>query len=239
MKYENYPVDRWRNEFAMVRAQCDEIDGKDHTLVDKENKRDQQAALAATEPRFDFTVESRKLAINYQNIGEVRVNYYLMDIELLFSGNPFVQEYAGQFSYIRPNKSDTLALPAGQKTLVVDLPKEYHSSNVMIEILGAGQHQSHAYYANTIDVQTVENYGSLRVLNQDTHKPEAKVYVKVYAKNHGGGVEFYKDGYTDLRGKFDYASLSTNGLDNVQKFAVLIMSENNGALVREIAPPKQ
>ena len=230
-KYEQYPVDRWRNEFAMVRAQCDEIDGKDHTVVDKENKVQQQAALAATEPHFDFTVEARKLAINYQNIGEVRVNYYLMDIELLFSGNPFVQEYAGQFSYIHPNKSDTIALPAGQKTLVVDLPKEYHASNVMVEILGAGQHQSRAYYANTIDVQTVENYGSLRVLNQDTHKAESKVYVKVYAKNHNGGVEFYKDGYTDLRGKFDYASLSTNGLDNVEKFAVLIMSENNGALV--------
>lgn len=39
----------------------------------------------------------------------------------------------------------------------------------------------------------------------------SKVYVKVYAKTKSG-VKFFKDGYTDLRGKFDYASVSTSDL---------------------------
>ena len=47
-------------------------------------------------------------------------------------------------------------------------------------------------------------------------------------------MKFYKDGYTDLRGKFDYASVSTNELDNVKKFSLLVMSEDKGALIREV-----
>ena len=48
-----------------------------------------------------------------------------------------------------------------------------------------------------------------------------------------GTVKFYKDGYTDLRGRFDYTSLSTNELDFVKKFSLLVLSEEHGAVVRE------
>ena len=70
-------------------------------------------------------------------------------------------------------------------------------------------------------------------------KPLPKVYVKVYARMKDGRVRFYKDGYTDLRGLFDYSSLNTNELDFVDKFSLLIMSEQNGAVVREANPPKR
>ena len=66
-----------------------------------------------------------------------------------------------------------------------------------------------------------------------------RAYVKVYARTAGGEVKFYKDGYTDLRGRFDYASLNTNELDAAQKFAILVLSDEHGALVREATPPKQ
>ena len=67
----------------------------------------------------------------------------------------------------------------------------------------------------------------------------AKAYVKVYAQSNSGVSKFYKDGYTDLRGRFDYASLSTNELDVVKLFSILVLSDEYGALVREAAPPKQ
>ena len=54
-----------------------------------------------------------------------------------------------------------------------------------------------------------------------------------------GSVKFYKDGYTDLRGRFDYASLSTNDLDFVDRFSILVMDDEQGALIREVAPPKR
>ena len=61
--------------------------------------------------------------------------------------------------------------------------------------------------------------------------------MKVYAQMQDGEVKFYKDGYTDLRGRFDYASLNTNELDNVKKFSLLVLSDENGAVVREANPP--
>ena len=79
-----------------------------------------QTKLAATEPHFEFEVEARKIQIHYQNLKEVRVNYYLMDIELLFSRNPFVQQYSTQFSYIRPNASEKIQLKAEASTQTID-----------------------------------------------------------------------------------------------------------------------
>jgi len=40
--------------------------------------------------------------------------------------------------------------------------------------------------------------------------------VKVFIKDSLGGVKFYKDGYTDLRGKFDYASRSKEYVIDVE-----------------------
>jgi hypothetical protein len=72
-----------------------------------------------------------------------------------------------------------------------------------------------------------------------TEKPLSKVYVKIYARMKDGNIQFFKDGYTDLRGRFDYVSLNTNELDNVIRFSILILSPENGALIREAAPPKR
>jgi hypothetical protein len=175
----------------------------------------------------------------YQNLERVRVNYYLMDIELLFSRNPFVQEYSGQFSHIRPNLTADLLLPATGKLFEFPLPDSLHHQNVMVEMVGAGQVKTQAYYSNSLAVQLIENYGRLYVTHRETGRPLAKTYVKAYARLGDGRVRFYKDGYTDLRGCFDYASLSTNDLEFVQKFALLILSDQDGATVREADPPKR
>jgi hypothetical protein len=70
------------------------------------------------------------------------------------------------------------------------------------------------------------------------HSPACRVPgAKVYARKHGGAVAFYKDGYTDLRGWFDYASLSTTGLEHVERFAIVVCSDRPGAEILEAAPP--
>lgn len=238
-KYADHPVDRWRNAFASIRTQLDEIEGQDNVVVDDENRTEQQTNLAATAPSFDFKVEAKQIRLEHQNLKSVRVNYYLMDIELLFSRNPFVQQYSGQFSYIRPNGSVTLDLAPNENTTTIELPQDLHTSNVLVEIVGAGQTKTQAYYSNSLALQVIENYGQVRVAHADTRKPISKAYVKVYARLKDGRIRFYKDGYTDLRGRFDYTSLNTNELDFVDKFSLLIMSDENGAVVREANPPKR
>jgi hypothetical protein len=121
----------------------------------------------------------------------------------------------------------------------VEIPQEFRTRNVMVEALAAGVRKTQACYANTLKVQMVESYGQIVVTHADTRKPVPAAYVKVYMKTKAGEVKFFKDGYTDLRGRFDYASLNTNELENADRLAMLILSPELGAIVREAAPPKR
>ncbi|MCA9090838.1 MAG: hypothetical protein KDA90_19630, partial [Planctomycetaceae bacterium] len=238
-KYVDHPVDRWRNTFAVITAQLDEASGQHAAVIDEENRDQQQAGLAATEPGFDFKVESGKVAINYQNLEQLTVNFYQMDVELLFSRNPLVQEFGDDFASIKPNLSLNVKLPKDKIQTSIDLPAALQNSNVLVELVGAGQSRTQPYFSNSLLVQVIENYGQVQVIHSQTRKPVSKAYVKVYAVMTSGEVKFYKDGYTDLRGRFDYASLSTDDLDQAETFSILILSDEFGALVREATPPKQ
>jgi hypothetical protein len=248
-KYADHGVDRWRKLFAAVAAQLDELEGEDIKIIDDKDRTQTQTQLAASQPGFELKIVDDQVTLNYQNLTECTVNYYPMDIELLFSRNPFVQEHGGQFSLIRPNMTAKVALPKvddgklGKHSF--KLPDKYATKNVMVEIVAAGVRKSDAYFANSMSVQVISNYGQVKIANAETGKPLPKVYVKVYARMNNGQIRFYKDGYTDLRGRFDYTSLNTNELDQVAKFSILILSEDTkgakgyGAVVRETAPPKR
>jgi len=266
-KYADYSVPRWKTLFTDVLSQLDEIEGKAPKggKSDKPDREAQQGALAATEPGFDFKVEKQTISLTWKNLSEVTLNYYLMDPEFSFSSNPFVSQDAGRFSIIKPNKSATQALPKDATKLDVPLPGEFAKANVLVEVIGAGKRQTQAYHANTLKLALTENYGRLETRDATTDKPLPKAYVKVYAKLNNGSVRFFKDGYTDLRGRFDYASLNApennapqpmandgapaNGLDyamlkpaelnNVTKLAILVLSDTHGATVKEVNPPER
>lgn len=271
-QYKDHPVDRWRNLFAAVATQLDEIEGKNAPGApggDKPDRESQQAALAQSQPTFDFKVENRTIALNWRNLSEVTINYYLMDPEFLFSSSPFVSADPGRFSIIKPSRSALLPLPAGKDSMELPLPPEFAKANVLVEILGAGQQKAQPYHANTLKLTIAEQYGRLEVRDQADNKPLGKAYVKVYARLKSGQVRFFKDGYTDLRGRFDYASINSPEapgdvrplpalesraaapanldyptlkpaeLDQIDRMSVLVLSEANGAAVREAAPPRE
>lgn len=50
---------------------------------------------------------------------------------------------------------------------------------------------------------------------------------------------FYRDGYTDMRGKFDYALSSNNDIDSITKFSILISHAEYGSIIKEVAPPSK
>jgi len=70
------------------------------------------------------------------------------------------------------------------------------------------------------------------------NKGIGKIYVKVFSQTTSGKEEFFRDGYTDIRGKFEYAIASGESLSNIKKFAVLVLSEHYGSMIKEVAPPK-
>ena len=114
---------------------------------------------------------------------------------------------------------------------------QLRGKNVVVEAVGAGQRKAKIHYANDLATQLAHQYGQVRVQRASDGSALPATYVKVYAQKRGGVVTFYKDGYTDLRGWFDYASLSTSDLDHVEKFAILVASDQAGSAILEAGPP--
>ena len=254
-RYDSYPVPRWRELFTQISDHARQrdalISGQELTSVtalDSGLERDerllvdrreaQQTRQAAESPALDLTVADGVAKVEFRNIDEVQVNYYLMDIELLFSRNPFVSQSGDRLPPIRPNTSETLKLPGGTGgTRTLELPAEVRNRNVLVEVTAHGISRSSVLTANTLAVTVSEPYGRLQVRSRTDRSPVEAAYVKVYARHSDGQIKFFKDGYTDLRGQFDYATLSTGDLNTTERLAILIIDPKHGALVREAAPP--
>ena len=159
-----------------------------------------------------------------------------MDIELMFSRRPFDEKDLDGFSVITPTQSMTVKLDG--KLTNVEIPESFATKNMLVEIRAGGQVKSQSYLANSLTVQTIEKYGQLHVVNADSGKPISKAYVKVYSQSNGQ-VKFHKDGYTDLRGRFDYVSQSNNPLDGINKYSILVISPEDGATTRQVGRPAE
>ena len=169
-KYISYPVQKKRKLFEEIMNQLQEISARidpdelqDEYSKDPLNRqkdsqdRDRELAnLASSEPSLDFTFASHsELEINYENVSEIQVHLYKMNIELMFSANPFMISEQGSsgssssaassssFLYVTPNDTITLKnLPQNSLTgalkklspLVVKLPEQYLRTNCWIEV---------------------------------------------------------------------------------------------------------
>ncbi|HIM31324.1 MAG TPA: hypothetical protein EYG57_17490 [Planctomycetes bacterium] len=235
-RYADYPVKHWRDAFAGISSQLAELGGGAASVVVENAREQEQTVRADAEPMLDVKQDGKKILLVSKNVAEAEVNFYAMDIEGLFSRNPFMQQDSKKFSYVRPNHRSTVQV-AEQGPTEIEIPAELSQTNVLVEVRGGGKTSSVTVLANSLQIGLSNNYGQLQVRHSLNRKTLNTVYVKVYSRNKDGTIHFYKDGYTDLRGRFDYASLSTNQLDQVQRFAVLVMSEEHGALIKELDPP--
>ena len=247
-KYVDYPVDRWRNKFENIVAMVEEIKGGSTSLTDEKDRTQQQDKLASTAAGYDFRIESAgdkrgagKGIVEWRNLNEITVNYYEMDIEFLFSTNPFARDQIDGFSMIRPNLSQTVTLENDEAkgTHEFALPEQFDNKNVLVEVVAGDDSKSKTWYANSMEVQVIETFGQVLLTDPEAKAPISKAYVKVFAKGASGEVEFHKDGYTDLRGRFDYVTQSNRSLNGIAEYAILIISDEHGAVIREAKPPRE
>ena len=173
--------------------------------------------------------------IRAQHLAALELRFFEMDVELLFSRQPFVQTDVSRFSFIEPGHRELLSPPGAEQR--VAWPGDLRAKNVVVEAVGGGLRKAKVHYANDLATNLAHQYGQLRVQRASDRRALPSTYVKVYARRQDGAVAFYKDGYTDLRGWFDYATLSTSELDTVERFAILVCSDQAGAAILEAAPP--
>ncbi len=230
-KYKDLSIPLWRKRFAAVIAQADDIKAGAlaSTVAD-------DAAAAA--PVLEAKLVEGKLATTSSKAGPVTAALYPVDLEVLFSAQPFAvaEGTSAKTPVVQPATVLALAPDAAGKAQV-DLPAAYAGKAMVVEVAAGGLRRTLTHQPHTFETRVMETQGQLQVVGADG-KPVSKAYVKVYAKR-GGQVAFHKDGMTDLRGRFDYASLNT-GLDGVESFAVLVVAPGEqGASVKVVKPPQR
>ena len=220
-----------------------ELDGEDlEAEIDREDeqkKRSNYKASVKKAPHLAFEVEENgTAAIEALNIKSVSLKYYIIDTEVLFSRAPFLMDQTEEFSYVKPCHVAEQEIPANTSKVEIPLPEDLKNKNMVIEVNGGGKQFFKTFYSASLKVKITEQYGELKVVDSQG-KALPKTYIKVFSQRSSGAQgDFVRDGYTDIRGKFEYASSSSGKLKGVQKFAILVMSDTHGSLIREIAPPK-
>jgi hypothetical protein len=236
--YADHPALRWRDRFRNALAQLDEIAGTVRDPVDSDEDRERiQERLADTDPILDLRLEGAEIVLTHRNLDACELRFYPVDVELLFSRDPFRPGRPGQLPPVRPERTERIVLEGGAGEIRVPVPDPLRAANLIVEASAAGLSRSEIRYANDLDVALAESYGHLRVAVRATGEPVPAAYVKVYAEIAGDGVRFYKDGYTDLRGRFDYLSLGSDLIDRTNRLALLVLTEEHGAVIREVRPP--
>lgn len=138
----------------------------------------------------------------------------------------------------KPIKVEEYELEPNLKSCKFDIAEEFYDQNVMIEVHGESKQQFMTYYSNSMKVHIIDDFGELKVTDKED-KVLPKVYIKVIAQNSNGTTKFFKDGYTDIRGKFEYAQINSKSISGIQKFAILVLSDSHGALTKEARPPSK
>jgi hypothetical protein len=232
-----HPGPRWRNRFsALVRA-IDEARGAEVAEIEDPTRQQDINQMAAEQPAIELETVSGKLLLTTHNLDEVTLNLYPMDIELLFSRKPFLAEGGADFAVIKPALTRTVKVKGKGEEEELMLPREYRDRNLMVELTGKGQRASVAWYANQLKVRKMESYGQVEVRAAKDNRPLPKTYVKVFARGADGRVSFWKDGYTDLRGRFDYVSLNDRKPEEAVEFSILILHPELGAEIKQAEPP--
>ncbi len=237
--HAEHPVPRWRARFESVLQAVAEAGGAAAEPVgeDAPARQADLDRLAAQMPSLEIKAESGRLTVAAHNLRQATLNLYPMDIELLFSRRPFLTDQGADFAVVRPAFSRTVELRGDGDPETLELPADYRERNVMVEIVARGQRSAVAWYANRLRVRKMESYGQVEVRSARDNAPLPGTYVKVFARGANGRESFWKDGYTDLRGRFDYVSRNDRTPEEAAEFALLILHPELGAEIRKAAPP--
>ena len=240
-KYADYPILSWKVLFTEILDQLEEFkEGVDYDeAIDNEDETKRKANLKKSinlEPTLHCELDHSYIKVEYNNIKKLLVKYYVMDPEVLFSRTPFLNQNTEDFAYVKPMEKQEVELDKKLKSDQFEIIEKLKNQNLVIEVTGEGKQAFLTYFATSLKVAINENFGELKVVDKDD-QPLSKVYVKAFSKEKNGTVKFFKDGYTDIRGKFEYAQINSKKLNSVEKFAILVMSDDHGSMTREAKVP--
>jgi hypothetical protein len=244
-KYADFPDLSWRKRFREIQKQLNEYekgmlqksaDEKKAGIQEKSNKElADKSEYLSVELKENF-----QLAITHKNVGSLAISFYKLEMEILFSNDPFLEKDIMNFVSVNPNHlmKFRVAKSSEFKTSTITIPEELQKDSLFIQVKSKDKFEILKAFNSHLRVHTVEDYGLLNVSDL-SGKCLSSVYVKCFSKKRDGTVKFYKDGYTDFRGSFDYSSLNSDSLSDIEKFGLFVYSAQHGSVILTAKPPSQ
>ncbi|KAF0684875.1 Aste57867_23119 [Aphanomyces stellatus] len=237
--YKSYPEQRWRTLFGHLQEQLDELDklvptGEGATA----SSSVQDVSLEMTVGKGSFVLTQRG-----NRITRCVVKYYPVDVEVMFSREPFSGQDAkvsSCISLINPRATHAIQLSTTDATTAVEMPTALQSTQMLVVVSPEDFPELEVvkpHFCDTMDVSFGLDEGLVQVFA--SHRPLARTYVKVFVQTKASKKPtFYKDGYTDICGRFDYMAINDTALLlDVTKVALLLLHPQHGAVIRQISPP--
>ena len=249
--YRKYPDLSWRERFLAIEHQLQEFD--QGQLPEKKQKEDYIVKIQDNREQAEKTeylqvekIRSEKdhtkwaIQLTHKNVSGITIKFFKIDIELLFSKDPFMENKNGGICSVAPNHELKFRVTKADffKKAVIEVPSSLSTENLIVQVSSKDKQESVELYNSDLRVHLLDNYGLVRVLDnrdRDLHT----CYVKCYAKS-AGVVSFHKDGYTDFRGIFDYCSTNSSAdrLANIETFSLLVSHPDYGSTLTSAKPPK-
>ncbi|MEM9365063.1 MAG: hypothetical protein AAGD07_03635, partial [Planctomycetota bacterium] len=254
MANKDHPVPRWRTRFTTVLNHTDqmrqlnaperlvtknpemalEVDDADLQQMDRDRR---QGNAGAAQADVRIRLDGEVLRIDHRNTAEFELRFYAVDLELLFSKAPFAQGDLRSLAMLVPTLRETIEPTRSVGTTVYPLSESQQRRAWIVEAVARQSRSTTLAVGGDLTTFVSEAFGQLQVLTPETSLPVTGAYVKVYAKYPDGSVRFFKDGYTDGRGRFDYVSISAAEAQGAERFAILVLDEERGVTLHDVAAP--
>lgn len=222
----DHPHPRWREKFTAI-----------HNLV--RAAREDRATEDPADHAASMELISREggVWLDAQNLSRATLSLYPVDIETLFTRQPFSAARARVSGWVEPVHRVTLDLAEVDAPHPLPIPQARLRENLLVEVEGGGLRQTHLHLDSNLRVRIARDAGQVEVRESETGAFVPRAYVKVYAMDGRGRVVFWKEGHTDPRGRFDFLSLTDPPLEEVARLALFIHHPDHGAILRETTPP--
>ncbi|KAG9402438.1 hypothetical protein AC1031_007050 [Aphanomyces cochlioides] len=237
LKYKKYPEKRWQELFSGIQTQLKELDsvsGMDAATSSAASGQDVSLVMTMGQGSFDLKQRGRR-------VGRCVVKYYPVDVEVMFSREPFSNQNAtlpSSVALVKPRATEDIQL--SDELTTVSIPENLKSTQMLVVVSPVGYPELEVVQPHFCDSMTVNfslDEGLVQVFARG--RPLNKVYVKAFVQTKEIKTAiFYKDGYTDICGRFNYMGINdTKLLLSVTKVALLILHPDHGAVIRQVSPP--
>ncbi|MBK1790213.1 hypothetical protein [Persicirhabdus sediminis] len=216
---------RWQYNFGQVVGQAQQVSSQ----LAAEHNESRPEKLTA---KLELEMKNSQLVVHHRGLKSAELKLYHIDMEALFSENPFLDQQSTMQPAIRPNYVKTIQLDQQVQEQTIELPESYRSGSLIAVAEAAGLKTTRALNNNSLQIQRRKFSQSLHISKTNDGKSLSKCYVKVYVeKVEADNAEpvFLKDGYTDMRGLFDYANQLDIKVKNIKRFAVFIHHPEHGS----------